>query len=112
MSWIDEEFKKDKIAVVGDMLELGESEDTFHAGAGRHFAGLNFCQLITVGIQAEKIGEGAIQAGFPRQKVHFFSKALDAGIYLKEQKLHNTVLLFKASRGIGLEKALEEFCSG
>jgi UDP-N-acetylmuramoyl-tripeptide--D-alanyl-D-alanine ligase len=109
LDWVDKEYKGKKIAVLGDMLELGENEEQFHKAAGHFFAILGFDRLITVGQRALKIAEGAAENGFKRQKTRSFDSAPEAGRFLKENAEPGSVILFKASRGIQLEKSIEEF---
>ncbi len=109
LEWVDQEYKGKKTAVVGDMLELGEEEDRYHKEVGGFYAGLGFRRLITVGRRARKIAEGALESGADAEKVRQFDNAAEAGAYLKEVAEKESVLLFKASRGIGLEKAIREF---
>jgi UDP-N-acetylmuramoyl-tripeptide--D-alanyl-D-alanine ligase len=119
LDWVDKEYKKKKtrkkIAVLGDMLELGEREEQFHREVGQFFASLGFDRLITVGKRALSIAEGAQEAGFAARHIRSFQEAAETGKYLKktfseEQSRDNqSIILFKASRGIQLEKALNEF---
>jgi UDP-N-acetylmuramoyl-tripeptide--D-alanyl-D-alanine ligase len=110
LDWVDREYVKgkgEKIAVLGDMLELGEGEALFHREAGQFFAALGFDRLITVGKRALHIAEGAAAKGFKKENIHTFDSAEEAGKYLKQAVNKGSVLLFKASRGIQLEKAVE-----
>lgn len=109
LDWVDKEYKGIKIAVLGDMLELGENEEQFHKEAGHFFAFLGFDRLITVGQRALKIAEGAAEKGFKSQKTRSFDSSPEAGRFLKENAQPGSVILFKASRGIQLEKTIEEF---
>jgi len=115
LDWVDREYrgkrkgKGEKIAVLGDMLELGEQEAQFHREVGQFFAPLGFDRLITVGKRAEHLGEGAAENGFDRGKIHSFADAEAAGRYLEQAAKNGSVILFKASRGIRLEKAVEAF---
>jgi UDP-N-acetylmuramoyl-tripeptide--D-alanyl-D-alanine ligase len=119
LDWVDKEYKKKKnrkkIAILGDMLELGEREEQYHREVGQFFASLDFDRLITVGKRAVSIAEAAREAGFAGQHIRCFQEAAEAGNYLKktfsdEQSRDNErIILFKASRGIQLEKALDEF---
>jgi UDP-N-acetylmuramoyl-tripeptide--D-alanyl-D-alanine ligase len=119
LDWVDQEYKKKKnrkkIAVLGDMLELGEKEEQFHREVGKFFASLGFDRLITVGKRALSIAEAARGAGFPPGHIRSFQEAVEAGKYLKEtfstepSRDGDVIILFKASRGIQLEKALNEF---
>jgi UDP-N-acetylmuramoyl-tripeptide--D-alanyl-D-alanine ligase len=114
LDWVDREYKEtikegkgEKIAVLGDMLELGEREDLFHREAGQFFAALGFDRLITVGKRALHIAEGAAEKGFKKENIHTFDSAEQAGKYMKQTVNKGSVLLFKASRGIQLEKSVE-----
>jgi UDP-N-acetylmuramoyl-tripeptide--D-alanyl-D-alanine ligase len=121
LDWVDKEYKKKKnrkkIAILGDMLELGEMEEKFHLEVGHFFAALDFDRLITVGKQALNIAQGAREAGFSGHKIREFEEAVQAGEYLedtskkKESQPWNCeyIILFKASRGIQLEKAIHRF---
>jgi len=112
LSWVDQEFEKVKIAVIGDMLELGEKENDYHLKAGRFFSGLNFSLLITVGKRAEKIADGAVEGGFPSESIVSFADSSDAGKFVFKEVKKGSVILFKASRGIALENAIKEIENG
>jgi UDP-N-acetylmuramoyl-tripeptide--D-alanyl-D-alanine ligase len=113
LDWVDREYKEtlkgngEKIAVLGDMLELGEEEGRFHREVGQFFAALGFHRLITVGKRALHIAEGAAEKGFKNENIHTFDSAEEAGKYMKQAVNKGSVLLFKASRGIRLERAVE-----
>ncbi len=109
LDWVDKEYKGIKIAVLGDMLELGENEEQFHKDVGHFFASLGFDRLITVGHRALKIAEGAAAVGFNSKKIRSFDTSAEAGRFLKEKAEPGSVILFKASRRIQLEKSIEEF---
>lgn len=111
LDWVDTEFKCAKIAVLGDMLELGQKEALFHREVGGYFAPLGFERLITVGRRALDFVVGAAAKGFDKAKITSFDNASAAAEFLREVAAPGSVILFKASRGIRLEKAVEEFCS-
>lgn len=112
LEWVDKEFGGEKIAVVGDMLELGEEEEKYHKEAGIFFSELGYSKLICVGERAKKIVEGALSGGFPEEKVKVFMTSPDAGSYINENAAEGSVILFKASRGIRLEGAIEKVKNG
>ena len=109
LDWIDREYKGKKIAVLGDMLELGKNEASFHAEVGEFFSELHFDILITVGKRARKIAEEAENSGFSAGNIKCFDHSKDAGVFLKETADQGSIILFKASRGIRLEEAIKEF---
>ncbi len=90
-------------------MELGEQEDRFHKDVGVFVASTGFQRLITVGKRAEKIADGAEESGFDAANINKFDDSGAAGKFLKATAPAGSVLLFKASRGIRLEKAIEEF---
>jgi UDP-N-acetylmuramoyl-tripeptide--D-alanyl-D-alanine ligase len=112
LEWVDKEYKGRKIAIVGDMLELGEKEAEYHRDVGRYAAGLGFERFITVGKRAAEIAEGLRLGGKTEEMVRRFDTAAEAGKYLQQVAGKECVLLFKASRGIRLETAIEEFKHG
>ncbi len=109
LDWVDKEYEGRKIAILGDMLELGENEESFHTEVGQFFSRLNFDTLITVGQRALKIAEGAESSGFSALNIRNFNHSKEAGIYLREAAGKGSIILFKASRGIRLEEAIKEF---
>ena len=89
-----------RIALLGDMLELGALEAELHADVGRHAAGIAD-ELITVGGPAATIAEAARAAGLSTA-THYQHKeeALNA---LRETLRAGDVLLVKGSRALALE---------
>lgn len=92
-----------RIALLGDMLELGENEEQLHRSLGE-FCKENLEALFTVGRLGEKIAEGAKKAGM---KEVFHITAEDAAEKLKAYVKEGDVLLVKASRGMHLEDVVE-----
>jgi len=66
-----------RIAVLGDMLRLGEQEETAHRALGR-LAANHADYLVTRGLRAELIAEAAIQAGLPAERIAITHTAEDA----------------------------------
>lgn len=112
LEWVDEEFDSEKIAVLGDMLELGDDENLYHFESGKLFSGLGYKMLITVGERSKEIARGAEEGGFPSEKIINFKNSMEAGEYIKENVSTESVILFKASRGIGLENAIKKIGNG
>ena len=111
LCWLDGEHAGRKVAVLGDMLELGKDELRFHREVGRFFAGLHFDLLLTVGRRAEAIAAAARQAGYPARRIACFPEAAPAGAFLRRELDPgcDALVLFKGSRGMALEKAIAEF---
>ena len=100
--------KRDKkylrVAVLGDMLELGDIAKAEHEKIGKLLLKYNIDRLITVGEMAAHIGESAIEEGFLASDVFSF--------YDNESVINNIysiikpddIILFKGSRGMKLEE--------
>ncbi len=97
-----------KIAVLGDMLELGKDSKKIHFEAGRWVkdAGVDF--LITIGEYAQFMGEGARESGLPPEKIASFPNKEEALPFLLELVREGDVILVKASRKLALDKIVEE----
>lgn len=89
------------IAVLGGMLELGESEAEAHAAVGELAASLGIDRVITVGEVARQIGAGV--------SVTSVEDPDEAGNVLNGVVEPGDVVLFKASNGIGLWRLAEEW---
>jgi UDP-N-acetylmuramoyl-tripeptide--D-alanyl-D-alanine ligase len=94
-----------RIAVLGDMLELGPDEERWHLEAGRSVPG-RADLLVCVGALARALGEGAAEAGLPRAAIRHAASADEAAPMLAGILAEGDVALFKASRGIGLDRAV------
>lgn len=93
-----------RIAVLGDMMELGPFAESMHKRVGALVAESGIDVLYLVGAQSEWIGEGAVGSGFKGQ-VARFSNAFEAR-RLFEQLQPGDVVLLKASRSVELENAI------
>ncbi|TML29173.1 MAG: UDP-N-acetylmuramoyl-tripeptide--D-alanyl-D-alanine ligase [Actinobacteria bacterium] len=95
-----------RVAVLGDMLELGEREREFHREVGRHATAHDVDLLVTVGPRAvamldEFDGEG-----------HAVADAGEAAALLDELLRPGDTVLVKGSRGVGLEAVVEALAAG
>ncbi|MDQ2986343.1 MAG: UDP-N-acetylmuramoyl-tripeptide--D-alanyl-D-alanine ligase [Armatimonadota bacterium] len=93
-----------KIAILGDMLELGEFAEAAHRKIGAIAATVGLAELALVGILAKYIDEGAQDAGFVGTISHF--EDAESARAVIDRALPGDAILIKASRGIALEKAL------
>jgi UDP-N-acetylmuramoyl-tripeptide--D-alanyl-D-alanine ligase len=84
-----------RVAVLGDMLELGEDSPRLHREIGAHAAASGVELLVTVGPLAVEIGRG-----FPGE-VHAVEDARAAGELLRGLLRGDDTVLLKASRGVG-----------
>ncbi len=86
-----------RVAVLGDMLELGPQEHEFHAQLGEQAAAAGVDVLVTVGPLAASIADRF--AG----ETHSVADAGEAAVVVPELLAPGDVVLVKASRGVGLE---------
>jgi UDP-N-acetylmuramoyl-tripeptide--D-alanyl-D-alanine ligase len=97
------------IAVLGEMLELGHAAEFLHRQAGRCAAESGIDALIAIQGAARFMAEEAVRAGMPPQSVHFFERAEgDAGDFVRQLAEPGDAILFKASRGVAIERAMEK----
>jgi UDP-N-acetylmuramoyl-tripeptide--D-alanyl-D-alanine ligase len=93
------------VAVIGDMLELGERELQFHRDAGLMIP-RSIDVVVGVGKRTRALLDGAREAGFANGALHHFDTAQDAGEFLKDEIREGDLVLIKGSRGVGLDKAV------
>lgn len=101
------ETKGKKIAVLGDMLELGKYTTPEHKKVGELVHDLKIDILVAVGLRAETIAEKAIEAGMSKESVYVFRKSYEALHLVEELISENDVVLVKGSQGIRMEKIVE-----
>jgi len=89
-----------KIAILGDMLELGEYSDEEHLHIGEH-AGKFVDELIVVGKRATGIALGAVKAGMSELHITQFENSLEAGEWLAQNLQKGDIILAKGSQGSG-----------
>ncbi len=94
-----------KIAVLGDMLELGEYEEEGHRKVGgRAAAVVNI--LVTVGQRARWIAEEARLCGLAAEAIHSFDTADEAIAWLRDQLQSQDVILVKGSHAMHLDQVV------
>lgn len=94
-----------KVAVLGDMLELGEASEEEHAGVGKLAAELGVDVLVAIGASSETTAEGARRAGL--KAVFSFGSKRNALELLKRILHEGDTVLVKGSRGVALEEVVE-----
>ncbi len=99
-----------RIAVLGDMLELGPYERRGHALVGLRAASV-VDELVTVGERGRQIAMAAQMGGLDNSKIHSFEGTNDALVYLQDHLSADDVVLVKGSHGMRMDRivaALEE----
>ncbi len=97
-----------RIAVLGDMRELGRYSERGHVDVGTHVANLPIDLLVTVGEQARDIARGALTAGMDQASVFTYGNAADAGKFVQKRIEKGDVVLVKGSQGARTEKVVKE----
>ncbi|HOX90967.1 MAG TPA: UDP-N-acetylmuramoyl-tripeptide--D-alanyl-D-alanine ligase [Candidatus Paceibacterota bacterium] len=96
-----------KIAVLGDMLELGKHTEEEHLVVGKNVS-LMADKIILVGQRAKIIADGAIQNNFSKKDIVYFNEAVQAGDYLAKEIREGDLILVKGSQKMRMEKAVEK----
>jgi UDP-N-acetylmuramoyl-tripeptide--D-alanyl-D-alanine ligase len=94
-----------KIAILGDMLELGNYEREGHEKVGMRALEVADV-LITVGRRGAIIGQTALRWGMPADRVHIFEENAAAIALLQELVMGNDVILVKGSRAMQMEEII------
>ncbi|HXK37465.1 MAG TPA: UDP-N-acetylmuramoyl-tripeptide--D-alanyl-D-alanine ligase [Candidatus Paceibacterota bacterium] len=89
-----------RIAVLGDMLELGKYSDEEHKAVGAYAASF-VSGLVVVGKRARLMAEAALLAGLPANRIRIFTNSVEAGEALAREIGEGDVLLVKGSQGSG-----------
>jgi UDP-N-acetylmuramoyl-tripeptide--D-alanyl-D-alanine ligase len=92
-----------KVAVLGDMLELGEFEEKGHRMVGARVVE-TVDLLLAVGAKAGWIADEAQAQAMPADRIARFPTAADAGEYLKKTIAEGDVVLVKGSRALHLDE--------
>ncbi len=100
-----------KIAVLGDMLELGKQEAEFHRQAGRIVVQNNWDLLITVGPLSRHTAEGALLEGLKKENIISFDNSIETASKINELIQKGDLVLIKGSRGIKMEKIVKSLLS-
>ncbi len=97
-----------RVAVLGEMLELGELSTELHEACGRTAAASRLWRLVTVGGDpARAMGDAAVAAGMPRQAVTHFDTSADAANAVAAMVASGDVVLVKGSRGTRTDVVVE-----
>lgn len=96
-----------KIAVLGDMLELGLNAVPLHEEVGMFVAQQGIDQLVACGTLGRSLAEGAAQAGLDRRNIVLTPDAAVAATAVKAIAKPGAVVLVKASRGMKLEQVAQ-----
>lgn len=96
-----------KIAVLGDMLELGDYAERLHQEVGKEVVKNNIDILITVGKLGDMIAREAQKLGMQEEKIYSFSDNKQVEKCIKTLWKQGDRILFKASNGMKLGEIIE-----
>jgi UDP-N-acetylmuramoyl-tripeptide--D-alanyl-D-alanine ligase len=97
-----------RILILGDMKELGSESSNAHSKIGELAFGLADI-LITVGQEAEKIKDRAIEVGFNKKNAYHFKESSEVIEVIKEKISFGDLILVKGSRAMKMEKIINFF---
>ncbi len=97
-----EELEGRKVAVLGDMLELGQYERQGHEMVGVRAAEVAD-EIITIGERARIIAQAVREAGFPADHITELTNSEEAVVLLGESLHEGDVALIKGSRGMNMD---------
>jgi UDP-N-acetylmuramoyl-tripeptide--D-alanyl-D-alanine ligase len=98
-----------KVAVLGDMGELGKNEVQFHQEIGQHILSTEIDTLITQGTLAKEISNQLLDSSIKKFHANNQDELLDI---LRSQISPNDAILFKASNFMGFQKIITTLCKG
>jgi UDP-N-acetylmuramoyl-tripeptide--D-alanyl-D-alanine ligase len=87
-----------RIAVLGEMLELGDLSRQLHERCGAAAAAVD-ALIVVGGPDADAMQAGAIRAGMPASRVHRFAESLAAADFVVALVRPGDLVLVKGSRG-------------
>ncbi|HEX5451805.1 MAG TPA: UDP-N-acetylmuramoyl-tripeptide--D-alanyl-D-alanine ligase, partial [Candidatus Limnocylindrales bacterium] len=96
-----------RVAVLGEMLELGEASEAEHRRLGTLAVAAGVRILVTVGGEARATAAAAVSAGLPAGAVDHATDAAEATALLALRLLPGDVVLVKGSRGVELDRVVE-----
>jgi UDP-N-acetylmuramoyl-tripeptide--D-alanyl-D-alanine ligase len=98
---------KRKVAVLGDMLELGKQEVKYHVRAGEQVKAHNCDVLVTVGPLSRHMAEGALKSGMKKDSVFSFSDSEETADHIESLLRAGDLVLIKGSRGMKTDKVVK-----
>ena len=98
-----------RIAVLGEMLELGRWAEPLHRDVGNYAAECGIDVLVGIRGAACYMLDAAKRAGLRADAAFFFDDPAAAGQLVRTLAQPGDAVLFKGSRGVHVERALEQF---
>lgn len=96
-----------KVAVLGDMLELGKDSGFWHEELGKWVAQSHIDRLIVIGEKARIVSDSAVAEGMNFECIHVVSTMSDIVENLQDTLGKDAVVLVKASRALHLDQVVD-----
>lgn len=97
-----------KIAVLGDMLELGKEMESGHRSVAKKFAGVGGDIFFAVGCRMQFAADELKKHNISEDRIFVFKNPMEAGRKLQEIIREGDLILIKGSQGMRMEMAVEE----
>ena len=102
-----------RMAVIGEMLELGDQSVPLHEACGRAVAAAGVTRLVTVGGEpVRRLGEAAVRHGLTPAAVTHVATSDEAATLVDRELAAGDLLLVKGSRGIGTDRVIAHLAAG
>jgi UDP-N-acetylmuramoyl-tripeptide--D-alanyl-D-alanine ligase len=101
----------ERTAILGDMFELGRQSGRQHWQLGKQVARAGIDRLYLLGAQAKEVRRGALLAGMPGERIVIGKDHREIAKLLISHVANGDWLLFKGSRGMKMERVLDELKS-
>ena len=102
----------ERTAILGDMFELGRQSGRKHLELGKQVARAGIDRLYLLGAQAKQVKRGALLAGMPVEHIIVGKDYGEVAKLLRSHVAKGDWLLFKGSRGMKMERVLDQLKSG
>jgi UDP-N-acetylmuramoyl-tripeptide--D-alanyl-D-alanine ligase len=100
-----------RVLVVGSMLELGPDSDRYHFHLGAELGRCPLEKVFLIGEETRQTLDGAVSVGAPKDRVVWTDKPEDIAQQLRSLIRPDTVVMFKGSRGMKLERIIDAIAS-
>ena len=98
----------ERIAILGDMFELGRQSRHQHLQLGKQVARDGIDRLYLLGARAKHVKDGALRSGMPAERIVIGKDHADVAKLLRSHVKKSDWLLFKGSRGMQMETVLDK----
>lgn len=101
-----------RIAVLGEMRELGDAAESLHRDIGQSASGHGFDRIVFVGAFAQAMADAAVESGMAAGSIQTCADAQQAAEIVPQMLADGDLVLIKASRGLRLERVAEAIHRG